>query len=120
METTKLHKEFNDDDGELGGESNNCVESAVKHKKKASIPDYSVRITNLGPTFTTNDAQQLIKPFGPVKKIYVARDKTTGACKGFAFIRFKNQKDAESAITKLNGYEYNNCLLNVDWSERAS
>ena len=34
------------------------------------------------------DLQELFKPFGHIARIYLAKDKITGQCKGFAFINY--------------------------------
>lgn len=80
----------------------------------------AIRISNLSNSTTEFDLDDLIKPFGPTSKIYLAKDKQTGMCKGFAYIHFKYKNDAAKAIAKLHGHGYDHLILNVDWSKPPS
>uniref|UniRef100_A0A1B6DAN9 Eukaryotic translation initiation factor 3 subunit G n=1 Tax=Clastoptera arizonana TaxID=38151 RepID=A0A1B6DAN9_9HEMI len=80
----------------------------------------AIRITNLSESTQDADLEDLVKPFGSISKLYLAKDKATGLCKGFAYIHFKNRADAAKAITTLNGYGYDHLILNVDWSKPAN
>ncbi|KAI4460793.1 eukaryotic translation initiation factor 3 subunit g [Holotrichia oblita] len=77
----------------------------------------AIRVSNLSESTTENDLEDLVKPFGPIQKLYLAKDKTTGACKGFAYIHFKFRNDAAKAIQALNGHGYDHLILSVDWSK---
>ena len=48
--------------------------------------------------------QELFKPFGNIARIFLAKDKVTGQCKGFAFVNYYRKEDAAKAIATLNGY----------------
>ncbi|EEB17478.1 eukaryotic translation initiation factor 3 subunit, putative [Pediculus humanus corporis] len=78
--------------------------------------NFAIRISNLSESTQESDLEDLIKYFGPVQKIFLAKDKQTQLCKGFAYIHFKNKEDAASAIKGLNGHGYDHLILNVDWS----
>lgn len=80
----------------------------------------AIRIANLSESTVENDLEDLVKPFGPIHKLYLAKDKTTGACKGFAYIHFKFRVDAAKAIQSLNGHGYDHLILSVDWSKPPS
>lgn len=80
----------------------------------------AIRIANLSDSTTETDLEDLVKPFGPIQKLYLAKDKQTGLCKGFAYIHFKFRNDAAKAISMLNGYGYDHLILNVDWSKPLS
>lgn len=77
----------------------------------------AIRIANLSDSTTETDLEELVKPFGPIHKLYLAKDKQTGLCKGFAYIHFKFKKDAANAIARLNGHGYDHLILIVDWSK---
>ncbi|KAL1375313.1 hypothetical protein pipiens_004697 [Culex pipiens pipiens] len=49
--------------------------------------------------------------------MFLARDKNTGLCKGFAYVHFKSRRDAATAIELLNGHGYDHLILNVEWSK---
>ncbi|EFA10249.1 eukaryotic translation initiation factor 3 subunit G [Tribolium castaneum] len=77
----------------------------------------AIRITNLSESTTETDLEDLVKPFGPIQKLYLAKDKQAGYCKGFAYIHFKFKNDAAKAISMLNGHGYDHLILTVDWSK---
>lgn len=77
----------------------------------------AIRISNLSPNTSDHDLEELVKPFGAINKLYLAKEKTTGLCRGFAYIHFKSKEDARIAINKLNGYGYDHLILKVDWSK---
>lgn len=76
----------------------------------------SVRVTNLSEDTREPDLLELFRTFGPVTRVYVAIDQKTGVSRGFGFVNFVNKDDAERAISKLNGYGYDNLILRVEWA----
>ncbi|KAF0299930.1 Eukaryotic translation initiation factor 3 subunit G [Amphibalanus amphitrite] len=80
--------------------------------------DYAtIRVTNLSESTRESDLEDLFRPFGRLSRTYLAKDKTTGLSKGFAFISFHEQKHAEEAIRQINGFGYDHLILKVEWSK---
>uniref|UniRef100_A0A6V7LVX3 Eukaryotic translation initiation factor 3 subunit G n=1 Tax=Bracon brevicornis TaxID=1563983 RepID=A0A6V7LVX3_9HYME len=77
----------------------------------------AIRISNLSESTNEADLEELVKPFGAIQKQYLAKDRNTNLCKGFAYVHFKSRADAAKAIAFLNGYGYDHLILNVDWSK---
>jgi translation initiation factor 3 subunit G len=77
----------------------------------------TVRVTNLSESTRETDLQELFKSFGNIIRVYLGRDKNSGASKGFAFISFAKREDAQRAINTLNGYGYDHLILSVEWSK---
>lgn len=77
----------------------------------------AIRVSNLSESTAESDLEDLVKPFGPIQKLYLAKDKITGQCKGFAYIHFKFKNDAAKAISTLHGHGYDHLILSVDWSK---
>ncbi|XP_019869733.1 eukaryotic translation initiation factor 3 subunit G [Aethina tumida] len=75
----------------------------------------TLRIGNLSSNTTDEDLEDLVKPFGPISKIYLAKDKQND-CKGYAYVHYKFRSDAAEAIARLNGHGYDHLILAVDWS----
>ncbi|PSC71007.1 Eukaryotic translation initiation factor 3 subunit G [Micractinium conductrix] len=73
----------------------------------------SVRVSNLSEDVTEDDLAELFGPFGPIQRIFVAKDRETGESRGFAFINFIHREDANRAIAKLDGFGYDNLILSV-------
>ena len=80
----------------------------------------TVRLTNLSEEATENDLQELCRGFGPISRIYVAKDRRTQQPKGFAFVSFHRHRDALRAIEKLNGYGYDNLILHVELAKPST
>lgn len=77
---------------------------------------WAIRISNLSENTQESDLEELIRNFGPYQRIFLAKDKQTQLCKGFAYIHFKMKEYAANAIKGLNGHGYDHLILNVDWS----
>ena len=52
---------------------------------------------------TNEDLQQLFATIGEVEEATVVNDKFSGRSKGFGFVTYKNDADADKAIAELNG-----------------
>ncbi|KAI8474169.1 MAG: eukaryotic translation initiation factor [Monoraphidium minutum] len=76
----------------------------------------SLRVTNLSEDVSEADLQELFRPFGPISRVFLAVDRTTGENRGFAFVNYVYREDAERAIRNLNGYGYDNLILHVEWA----
>ena len=80
----------------------------------------TIRVTNLSEDTKETDLQELFKPFGPIQRIYLAKDKHTQQSKGFAFINYYNREDAAKAIRSVCGYGYDHLILNVEWAKPSA
>lgn len=77
----------------------------------------NIRISNLSESMVEADLEELIRKIGSYQKMFLARDRVTGLCKGFAYVTFKTRSDAARAIQLLNGHGYDHLILNVEWSK---
>lgn len=64
----------------------------------------TVRVSNLSTATLEADLEELCQPFGETRRIYLSRDRETGESRGFAFVTFREKRDAQQAIEKLNGF----------------
>jgi RNA recognition motif-containing protein len=78
----------------------------------------TLRVTNISEDTGENDLRELFGSFGRVARVYVGRDRETGAGKGFAFVSFDDRAVAEKAMQKVNGRGYDNLILSVQWSRK--
>jgi len=77
----------------------------------------TVRVTNLSEETKEPDLQELFRPFGPISRVYLAKDKLTNLSRGFAFINFVHHDDAARAIEKLSGFGYDHLILHLEWAK---
>lgn len=63
-------------------------------------------VGNLPWTATTEELKEMFTKFGNVVDVKVLMDKYTGKSKGFGFIEFENDADADKAIETLNGSDF--------------
>lgn len=63
---------------------------------------------------TEEDLKNLFSQHGAVEEAVIIKDKFSGRSKGFGFITFTNDADADAAATKLNEYDLNGRKLVVN------
>jgi translation initiation factor 3 subunit G len=80
----------------------------------------TLRVTNISEDTQENDLRELFGVFGRVARVYVGRDRDTGAGKGFAFVSFEDRSVAQKAMEKVNGKGYDNLILSVQWSRKSA
>jgi len=80
----------------------------------------AIRVSNLSENAQEMDVQELFKPFGAIARIFLAKDKMTGHCKGFAFVNYYKKEDAEKAIATINGFGYDHLILSVEWAKPST
>ena len=76
----------------------------------------SLRISNLSEDTTDDDLRHLFSPFGHMSRCFLAKDRDTGVCKGFAFVGYHSKSDAEKALKVMNGKGFDSLILKVEWS----
>lgn len=84
-------------------------------ERGAELP--TLRVTNISEDTQEQDLRDLFSSFGRVARVYVGRDRETGAGKGFAFVSFEDRAAAQKAIDKVHGKGYDNLILSVQWSQ---
>lgn len=76
-----------------------------------------------GLSWNTDDIglRTKFEEFGQVEKAEVVRDRETGRSRGFGFVLFVQEADAEAAIVAMNNAEFDGRTIRVDKaSERGS
>ncbi|KAG0224739.1 translation initiation factor eIF3 subunit g [Mortierella sp. GBA43] len=77
----------------------------------------TLRVTNLSEDATEADVSDLFKRFGHISRVFLARDRETNVCKGFAFVSFTMREDAQRALEAVDGRGYDNLILRVEWAK---
>eukprot|EP01128_Nolandella_sp_AFSM9_P001982 TRINITY_DN12384_c0_g1_i1.p1 TRINITY_DN12384_c0_g1~~TRINITY_DN12384_c0_g1_i1.p1 ORF type:complete len:257 (+),score=62.20 TRINITY_DN12384_c0_g1_i1:24-773(+) len=77
----------------------------------------TIRVTNLSEETTERDLDSMFKPFGPISRIYLAKDRDTGLSIGYAFINYLSRRDAQSAMDALDGKGWDYLILSIEWAK---
>lgn len=64
---------------------------------------WSLFVTNLSSRMTTKGVFDVFWEAGPVFDVFFPKDRTSGRSRGFGFVRFKTEWDANRAIQRLDG-----------------
>lgn len=70
-------------------------------------------IGNLPYNVRDEDLQSKFSEFGAVASAKVITDRETGRSKGFGFVEYESDSDADSAVEKMNGQAFNGRNINV-------
>ncbi|MCD6256723.1 RNA-binding protein [Candidatus Aerophobetes bacterium] len=60
-------------------------------------------VGNLSYKATEDDLKDLFKEFETVTEVNLVTDRATGRSRGFGFVEFSSDEDADKAINSLNG-----------------
>ncbi len=73
-------------------------------------------IRNLNYQTGEPDLEALFAEVGPVVRTSLARDRETGASRGFGFVEFENADDAKQAIHQFHGIPFQGRRIHVEVS----
>lgn len=74
----------------------------------------NIFVGNLSYQTTQEDLYAAFSAFGGVERVNIVTDRESGQPRGFAFVEMTERRDAEAAITKLNGTDLNGRTMNVN------
>lgn len=69
---------------------------------------------NLPWGLTEEELRKIFADFGEVESVKIITDKFSGRSRGFGFVEMPNQKEAEAAISGLNGKELKGRAIKVN------
>ncbi|KAK4743511.1 hypothetical protein SAY87_001512 [Trapa incisa] len=106
VDEEERHAPINDDDKE-------------KHAELLSLPPHGseVFIGGLPRDILEEDLRDLCEPSGEIFEVRLIKDKGTGESKGYAFVAFNGQEEAQKAIEELHNKEYKGKTLRCSLSE---
>ena len=67
--------------------------------------------------FSANELREEFSRFGEIRDVYVPRDYYTKEPRGFAYIEFAERKDADEALEKMNGFEFDDRRIQVEYAK---
>ena len=74
----------------------------------------NIFVGNLSYQTTQDELYAAFAAYGNVERVNIITDRDTGQPRGFAFVEMSEKRDAETAISQLNGAELNGRALNVN------
>ena len=74
----------------------------------------NIFVGNLSFQTTQDELLATFSQYGNVERVNIVTDRDSGQSRGFAFIEMTERRDAETAISQLNGAELNGRALNVN------
>lgn len=83
----------------------------------------NIHVGNLAKTTKKEALAQFFKPYGKVVAATIARDKKSGASRGFGYVEMSTRHEGEEAIAHLNDKEFEGQKLHVseaqEYKEKA-
>ena len=74
----------------------------------------NIFVGNLSFQTTQDELVAAFSQYGNVERVNIVTDRDTGQPRGFAFVEMTERRDAETAISQLNGAELNGRAMNVN------
>ena len=92
------------------------------HPSSRSLPPnaYRVYIGALHTGITDEMLRTIVEPFGPVLRVEVIKDRTTGVSRGYAFVTYASIEDGQEAVKNLDGFELAGKNMRVSKSTEKS
>ncbi|MBU0668215.1 RNA-binding protein [Patescibacteria group bacterium] len=62
-------------------------------------------VGNIDWSATDDDLRAAFASFGDIEEVAIVKDKFSGRSKGFGFVTFASEEDAQKAIAEMDGYD---------------
>lgn len=76
-----------------------------------------IYVGNLSWGISTDQLKQAFEEYGDVVDAIVVTDKQTGRSRGFGFVEFKKEADAQKAVDAMNGKELDGRELVINFAK---
>lgn len=70
-------------------------------------------IGNLAFSVTQDGLKEAFSPFGDIEEVTLVTDRETGRSRGFGFVTYAKDEDADKAIAEMNGKEIEGRAIKV-------
>jgi RNA recognition motif-containing protein len=74
----------------------------------------NIFVGNLSFGATEDAVRSLFEAYGTVERVRIMTNRDTGQARGFGFVEMTNNSEADSAITGLNGKEFDGRVLKIN------
>ena len=71
-------------------------------------------VGNLKFDMTDQELEEAFAPYGEIASATIVKDRISGRSKGFGFVEFDNDEDADKARDALNGKELKGRTVRID------
>ncbi|XP_044264714.1 U11/U12 small nuclear ribonucleoprotein 35 kDa protein-like [Tribolium madens] len=78
-------------------------------------PECTIFVSRLSLKTTKDTIKDIFSKFGPLRRFRLVKDIVTGMPKGYAFIEYENELDAEEAYCKANKMNIDGNIIFVDF-----
>jgi cold-inducible RNA-binding protein len=85
-----------------------------KHNPKDLLNMTNIFVGNLSFQTSQEELTAAFSQYGNVERVNIVTDRDSGQPRGFAFVEMTERRDAETAISVLNGSELNGRAMNVN------
>nr|WJH19517.1 RNA-binding protein 8A (RBM8A) [Euglena gracilis] len=92
------------------------VSQAVGGGPARSIEGYVICITNVHEEAQEEELHELFSEFGEIKNLHMNLNRRTCFVKGYCLIEYATLKEAKRAIEEMDGQEFMEQNLRVDWA----
>ncbi|CAF3725053.1 unnamed protein product [Rotaria sordida] len=92
--------------------------SANTNIKVDTSKHHHIFVGDIAPEIDQNALHEAFSPFGEISEIKIAKFPDTQKSKGYCFIAFANQRDAETAIASMNGQWLGTRKIRTNWATR--
>jgi len=82
--------------------------------ESSNTMDVRIYVGNLNKSTTQDEINTLFAQAGTVTSVEIAKDRSTGLSKGFAFVSMPTQIEADKAISMFNDYSVAENKLKVN------
>ncbi|AWP08569.1 putative RNA-binding protein 28 [Scophthalmus maximus] len=77
------------------------------------MPAQTIFVASLPATATNQRLEEIFSEIGPVKQCFVVREKGTETCRGFGYVTYSMEEDAQQAMTQIKDYDGQRISLSV-------
>ncbi|CAN6306421.1 unnamed protein product [Urochloa humidicola] len=93
----------------------------MSHFRRSGAPEnrdsFSLLVLNVSFRTTADDLFPLFDRCGDVVDIYIPRDRRTGDSRGFAFVRYNYEDEAQYAVDRLDGRKVDGRVIMVQFAK---
>nr|CAB3495743.1 unnamed protein product [Digitaria exilis] len=93
----------------------------MSHSRRSGPPEgrdtFSLLVLNLSFRTRADDLFPLFDRYGDVIDIYIPRDRRTGDSRGFAFVRYNYEDEAQEAVYGLDGRRVDGRVIMVQFAK---